>query len=618
MRRPPAALLLLLLALAAAAAPLGAQSPRALVEEAERLLDRDEARALRLVEQALPLLTRPADRALRDRALALRCWAQAGTAEPSALVALAERGLAESGPGADPRARASLRVCRGYGHDGAGNGARATADYDFGVAEGTRLGDPRVVADARLLRGERRYYEGELGGALEDLERAYALYGRMGSRERTRYALNAIANLYADQRVGQYDRALEYYRQILEAHRAAGSERDIATSYYNLGSTLERKGDLAGALAWYRRNLEMERRLGDPDEVAYAQRSIGTVLAKLGRPAEALRWLDPAVAQFQRTGNAERVALARLSRGTARRGAGRTAAALADLDSAGAHFRKAGNARFLERVEDERALALAATGDWQGAFQARTAQVALGRELGEKLREEQTSRLRVQFDTEHKERENRALLRENALRGRALEDAARIRRLQTALIVLAVAALAILVAAARRMRAMALTDELTRLPNRRHLLRLAAERFRAAARAGEPVSVLALDVDHFKQVNDTFGHEAGDRVLRRVAEACLAALRPGDVLGRTGGEEFVAVLPRTGTEAALETAERVREGVERVDWSEVAPGLRVTVSVGAAQRDGADEEFAAVVRRADQSLYHAKESGRNRAAILNC
>jgi diguanylate cyclase (GGDEF)-like protein len=391
--------------------------------------------------------------------------------------------------------------------------------------------------------------------------------------------------------VGEYDRALEYYRQGLAADRAAGRTANVSTGLYNIGRTLESKGSLAAALPYYRQSLAMEQQRGDPAEAAYVQQSIGVVLSKMGRHAEALRWLDGALAFFVRTHDADREPRARLSRAVALRGLGRPAEALRELDSAAAYFQRTSNTRFMEKVRDERAQDLAATGDWAGAYRERVAQMALQQAMAEQSKQEQTSRLRVQFDSEKTEAENRALVRENALRGRALADAARIRRLQTAVLLLMLAVAGVLallvarhVAAERRMRSLAMTDELTRLPNRRHLLSLAHDGLQEARRASQALSVLALDVDHFKRINDTFGHEVGDEVLRRVAQACRAALRLGDSIGRTGGEEFAVVLPGTGLARATEVAERLRVGVEHLQWTDLAPGLTVTVSVGVAAR----------------------------------
>jgi diguanylate cyclase (GGDEF)-like protein len=610
--------LLFTTALLFAASPLAGQrtaqpgAGRAMMAEVEALDARgDDARALELVNRALPLLTEPADRPLRMKALGIRCWGNAGLVSPDSLIGLASSGIAEAQRAGDARELANLRVCRGYGLENAGRVNEALAEYENGVSEGRRLGDEKLLASGLMFRGELRYYRGEMGGALADLTASHELYVRLRQTDRERRTLNAIANLYADRRVGEYDRALEYYRQVLAANEAAGAQAGVSTALFNIGTTLDTRGDPAAALPYFQRSLQIERQRGDSAEIIFVERAMAGALTRAGRPAEALRLLDGALAYSRRARDVDGEARTRLSRGITLRALNRPAEALAELDTARPHFESIRNTRFLEKLHDERAQALAATGDWRGAYEARATQMRMQQALAEQLKEEHTSRLRVQFDSEKKEVENRSLLRENAA-------ATRVRRLQTAVIVLSAVIMVILavlvarhVASARLLRTMAMTDELTRLPNRRHLFSVAHARLGDAGRKGEPFSVLALDVDHFKRINDTLGHDAGDVVLRRVAQACRAALRHDDTIGRTGGEEFVVILPRAGADRAVEVAERLRSAVEALDWSDVAPGLRVTVSVGVAERAPADGDFAALSKRADDSLYRAKEHGRN-------
>jgi diguanylate cyclase (GGDEF)-like protein len=571
--------------------------------------------ALKLLRRALPGLASPAARPLRARALALECSILTGSAQLDDLVTRAERGMGAARAVGDARAFAYLRLCRGAGLDNSGEGDAAGPDFEFALIEARRLNDPALLAGVMAARGSHRYYRGDLGGALEDLNQAYAIYQRLGKDRRVRGTLDGIASVYADRRVAEYDRAIEYYRQLLAADEQAHDSAGQADRLYNLGSTLEQKGDAAAALGWYRRALEVERGRRAADQVAYCERAIGIVLGKLGREREALAWIDRALAFHQGYGDAFELAWTRLSRGVVLNRLHLPGDALRELDTAGAYFQSAHVDRFMEKVQEERASALAALGDYGGAYQARTAQLALGRTLQDRLREETTSQLRVRFDTEKKDAENRALLRENRY-------AARIRSLQTAVIGLTTLVIAFLgyavvrhVRSERRLRVMAMTDELTRIPNRRALLQVAGERVDAARRGAGPLSVLALDVDHFKRINDTFGHEVGDRVLRRVAETCRGALRRDDVIGRTGGEEFVVVMPGADARVALEVAERLRAAVEGVDWGDVAAGLRVTLSVGATEWAPGDDTFAAVARRADDSLYRAKELGRNRTEL---
>ena len=167
-----------------------------------------------------------------------------------------------------------------------------------------------------------------------------------------------------------------------------------------------------------------------------------------------------------------------------------------------------------------------------------------------------------------------------------------------------------------RLAQLAVTDGLTGLYNHRHFherLTLEVER---SQRSGLPLSLLMLDVDNFKQFNDTFGHPSGDEVLRQLARVLADTRRANDVVARYGGEEFAVILVDTPKFTAAKVAERVRERVYGNDFSEAAPRAgRLSISVGVATfpDDGADAE--ALVRSADTALYAAKRSGRNRVVL---
>ena len=150
-------------------------------------------------------------------------------------------------------------------------------------------------------------------------------------------------------------------------------------------------------------------------------------------------------------------------------------------------------------------------------------------------------------------------------------------------------------------------DPLTGLHNRRFLAR---EMDRHAGANG-PFSVAVLDLDHFKSVNDRFGHQGGDQVLMRVASLLLGQMRGQDMVVRAGGEEFVLVMPRTGARAAVTVCERLREAIREEPWEHIAPGLRLTTSIGVATADDADD-LDGLTELADRRLYEAKRSGRDR------
>jgi diguanylate cyclase (GGDEF)-like protein len=127
--------------------------------------------------------------------------------------------------------------------------------------------------------------------------------------------------------------------------------------------------------------------------------------------------------------------------------------------------------------------------------------------------------------------------------------------------------------------------------------------------------VLTFDIDHFKQVNDAHGHLVGDRVLIRLAHACQAALRHGDLLGRTGGEEFLVVLPDTRLAQALPIAQRLRAASSGLDLSDIPGQAPVTVSLGLAELRPTDADLVDLLARADGALYRAKSAGRDRIEV---
>jgi diguanylate cyclase (GGDEF)-like protein len=160
-------------------------------------------------------------------------------------------------------------------------------------------------------------------------------------------------------------------------------------------------------------------------------------------------------------------------------------------------------------------------------------------------------------------------------------------------------------------------DPLTGLANRRQFETALASEIDRVARAGEPALVLMIDIDHFKQVNDSHGHPAGDLVLKEVAQALRDCIRPMDTVARFGGEEFAMILPNCPPSFGLAVAERVRTKVQNRAVA-IAPGqqVHVTVSIGGAFAPQWVRSSAPLwIERADQQLYRAKAEGRNRACL---
>lgn len=157
-------------------------------------------------------------------------------------------------------------------------------------------------------------------------------------------------------------------------------------------------------------------------------------------------------------------------------------------------------------------------------------------------------------------------------------------------------------------------DMLTGAPNRLQFYQVAAQKISNARRTRQPLSLLLLDIDHFKAINDSYGHPAGDEVLRAVAKAIGAGIRQGDLMARFGGEEFALLLPAMGLAQACVLAEQLREVIADLAIAVDRAQIAVTVSIGVAECASGDADIDAVVKRADNALYRAKKAGRNLVA----
>lgn len=159
---------------------------------------------------------------------------------------------------------------------------------------------------------------------------------------------------------------------------------------------------------------------------------------------------------------------------------------------------------------------------------------------------------------------------------------------------------------------LATTDHLTGVYNRRMILEIAGKEFALVKRYSRPLSLLMMDIDHFKSVNDEYGHQAGDEVLKRLSEVCRNFVRKPDLIGRIGGEEFLLLLPETGKKDSLLMANRLREAIAEYSFNFQGLSVKMTVSIGMTLCLSSDKNLDSIFQRADKALYKAKKTGRNR------
>lgn len=163
----------------------------------------------------------------------------------------------------------------------------------------------------------------------------------------------------------------------------------------------------------------------------------------------------------------------------------------------------------------------------------------------------------------------------------------------------------------RHVRILAMTDELTKLPNRQHILTFLGDQAKNAYEEEQPLSVIAFDIDNFKQINDKNGHDGGDLVIKAVADISNQALRRGDRVGRLGGKEFLVVLPGSPKKPAVDVAERLRRSIEVTEMDQLPNAPQVTISLGVCEWNAGHESIDALLKRTHNALMEAKNNGRN-------
>jgi diguanylate cyclase (GGDEF)-like protein len=163
----------------------------------------------------------------------------------------------------------------------------------------------------------------------------------------------------------------------------------------------------------------------------------------------------------------------------------------------------------------------------------------------------------------------------------------------------------------RKLHQVALTDFLTGFPNRRYAMARLQQDWASSIRSNRPLSCMVIDVDQFKQVNDNYGHDVGDTMLKQSAHTIKSALRTEDVICRMGGDEFLVICPDTDLDSALVCAERVRQAMSKLAIQVGSISLGSSVSIGVAQRVSSMADVSALIKRADEGVYLAKAGGRN-------
>ncbi|MCE7950539.1 MAG: diguanylate cyclase [Xanthomonadales bacterium PRO7] len=514
---------------------------------------------------------------------------------------------------------ASIRFyyCRGGYLESIKTPNDALADFERGIELARSSGDDAMLAVGMEARGGMYSVLGIYGKALADLLEAQRIFSAQELDEASSQTLQDIGITY--RRLGYPDKAREYLNQAIDHEKRVGDTVSLYISTIQLGYVDQEAGHYDAALATQKHALELATTTGDRASVASANLALASVLTDLHRYAEAESALQKAADGFSAVGDHVDAGMLAYERGRALAGAKEPHRALAEFAAAEKAFNATGNRRYQQILYRAQAQTLEALDQPAAALTAYKNFVAAHDAVAKERANQQAQMLREQFDTDRAKMENLRLRSEQAAKDRQVEALQGVRRWQQVAMGLLAILLCLLsllairqLARLRNWKRMASVDALTGVANLRGVQNFANSALRRARAQDEPLAVLTIDIDEFKSVNDAHGHPAGDRVLREVARTCADALRDGDLLGRIGGEEFLAVLPRTLIDHAVDVAERLRRRVETLEFPGLPGSLRVSISIGVAQALPHDRDIGALIERADAALYRAKAMGRNR------
>jgi diguanylate cyclase (GGDEF)-like protein len=454
--------------------------------------------------------------------------------------------------------------------------------------------DPAVRVEVAALKAQLNFFTGSYADALREAELALRFADQGQDADLRTYARRATCLVFGNVGVPDWKDRLD---ELLALTVELGDGWEEAISRNDIACYHQEVGELEAAECEIERGLEVAHSVSTRNRFALAvlHSTRADIRLLAGRAQEALEDAGRAIGLLIETGEPNPYVL-----GVTVRAEVQARMALGQLDDA----RQSGEGALAwlgDRVPQTRSLvlttlasALREAGKIEEAYDALSRASELERQAFRELAELQRSLERATLETHAARREGDALAAKNRQLAEAHAElerrASQLEELQA------------------QLREQADRDWLTGLHNRRYLAR-ELERL-SQERISGPLSLAVLDLDHFKLINDRFGHAAGDHVLVRVARRLCDVLRGFDSVVRSGGEEFLVLMPRTDAHAATACCERIRQALAGEDWERIAPGLTLTTSVGLASTEH-PTDLEALVKLADQRLYEAKNAGRD-------
>lgn len=555
----------------------------------------------------------------------LKCWDQ--NTENDTAIALAlkntNQALSNIPPTASPHFITDLTLCRSWFLQLSGDMDGAMEGYNLSVKRAYEHEDLKLIADSRSIRGALYSYIGDFSAALDDLVTAQDLYESLNLSGWANINLADVATSF--RRYGDPQSAIRYYTKLKALYLKNNNQEQAMYVNSDIGLALDELGEHQQAVDNFLVSYQYFKEHQQEKVAATMATNIAYSLIKLNRLNEAEKYLIEADTVINEKDLTD-YSFMKLFMADIKFQQARYKEALTELEQGEKAFRTLQNNRGLTQLLQLKSNIYVAMNDLSAAYGALQEFVTLTKKVDGNSLSHHTTELKVKFDTSRIESENQRLIENQNLKEQELALLEKNKSLQHIILLLAGFILTIVSIFAykqvhrnRQLQVIALTDYLTKLPNRRHIYAQAAKYFQQALKHQSPFSVIIFDADHFKKINDNFGHELGDRALMTIANAGRTLSGNKDLVGRIGGEEFLILLPNTDATGALALAHQLQNHISRLSAQNLPAELKLTVSAGVATLEPQnntedayqDKDFATLLKRADNALYDAKNAGRN-------
>ncbi len=455
--------------------------------------------------------------------------------------------------------------------------------------------------------------------AIVNLMQAYQTGVSLDRPIQRKIAAHALTKVMRD--MDDYEQALALNAEVVDWDKAHGATLSLSVSRYMRGTILKEMREFPDAIEEFKAARALSVEVNDTQGVAFADMDLCGLEIQIGQLTEARKLCDNALRIFAASGSIDLMKQTRSDIAYIDLEEGQAARALEALNEILKNGASDVPPRNVAPIIKLRSRANAAMGNYRESYADLEEYQRRMTAADDARRIRQSATLRARFEMDRQLQRNAELNRDLQVSQQRQVEQERwtaIAAATGAIIIILLVLHAISIRRHRRQLALlANTDSLTGLPNRRRTYELGKEAMAKALEDKLPLTVAVVDLDHFKSINDRFGHAGGDRVLQEFARVCRESIRAEDILGRWGGEEFLIVMPGASLDVALIALERVRALALHIELPSMSAGLRVCLSAGLASLEPNLKTLDELIARGDAALYRAKHEGRDLVRIAD-